>query len=1161
MAERTGAGTGGGPATRSRLPFRRKMDLLVVLPTLAMAALMTPVAVHEAGVARQWNTAVDFLSSTKSVSQLIQDLSLERDKAQAAMSGDPEKARAYNDAIVVTDSQVTEVSQAFGRRATPTLTAALAAVSDLSYVRELPTREGMSQNYLVQAHVQELVDKVYGAIDAQLVQALDFGGHSAAGGPASSLEAELALLYSGDMAESQREASLTAFASAPTEYNSASQYNTATRMDQVAQTDLGFVLQFPAPADQAMISAVLGAPEYQLFRAYQAKADTLFGSAFQDQRGVVGPPKNLQDIQTLADRTALTAAFETASNQRAVAEARITDRIISLSKSNARRAELTVAVMIGVGVLAAAALMALSALIRRSVVRPVLALTGAATRVARAAAADLERVTDEDLGAGGDPPEFEAIPVPTDDELGDLAQAFNKVQETALRMLERQVTIRRNTAEMFGNVGHRIHNLTGRQLAIIDQVERTETDPVLLDRLYRIDHLAVRLQRGADSLILLSGEREANLSGAPMRLTDVVRSAVGRVEGYQRVVLIAEDDAMVAPSAVGDLTLMVAELVENAVSFSPASQRVEIAVGLSARGFVIEVVDRGMGMSPEQLAQENARLVRRERLDLAPTRVLGLFVVGRLSVRTGAAVELSATPGGGTTARVYVPGFLLAGPVADGSGPRALRGDAAEAAATGTPAVTAAPGAPGVPALPAASGHAALAPARPQGGGTGPDGWPSSGVAPAGPDGLPRRIPGRMQPVAESFGGQAAGAGQTAGAAANQGTGYGADYAGAVYADDQTFAASQGQAAADSGAASVYGQAAAGQAAANGVAASAYGQAPAGQTAVNGVAAANGVAASAYGQETSGQASANGVAASAYGQAPAGQAATNGAAASSYAQPPAAGHPGYDQAARHSAYPGDPAQPTQPSDRPAQPSFQPHPAQAAQASAAQAPATHPAPPSDGRTPPHLDGSALRVSGLDAIALPVPSQGDRGRYSLGPLAPVSPDAPGRRRAREAGGELPHQPVPEPRRDSEHLPARLSPVVPPTSAAPPSEASPLVHPHLPEPQGAPSAPAPAAPARPAPAGPAAAQSATAPQPADNALPRRVRKTPAQPDWPTAPLSAVDGPAQPQDPAAVRDALLEYEAGVERALQDSAHDMPARRQPARHAGPAPERDGEDQ
>ncbi|MBW8806385.1 MAG: HAMP domain-containing protein, partial [Catenulisporales bacterium] len=750
----SGASPPAGAARRLRLPFRRKMDLLVVLPTVAMALLMTPVGVHEAGVASQWNSAASFLASTKSVSQLIQDLSLERDKAQAAMNGDPGKARAYNDAIGATDAQVLVVSKAFGAKATPTLTAALAAVSDLSYVRELPAREGLSQNYVVQAHVQQLVDSVYGAIDAQLVTAVDFAGHAAAGGPASALETELASLYAGDMAESQREASLTAFASEPSVYNAAEQYDTAIRMDEVATGELGFVSQFPAAADHAALTAVLRSPEAQTFREYQNQLAAAFGSAFQDVRGVISSPKNLDDLKTFDGRNTLTAAFETASNRRAATEAQITDRIIALSRSNAKQAEFTVGIMIGIGVLAAGALMALSALIRRSVVRPVLALTGAAGRVAKAAAADLERVTDEDLGAAGELPDFEAIPVPTDDELGDLAKAFNKVQETALLMLERQVTIRRNTAEMFGNVGHRIHNLTGRQLSIIDQVERTETDPVLLDRMYRIDHLAVRLQRGADSLILLSGERESNISGAPMRLTDVVRSAVGRVEGYQRVVLIAEDDAMVAPAAVSDLTLMVAELVENAVSFSPASQRVEIAVGLSARGFVIEIVDRGMGMSPEQMAQENARLVRRERLDLAPTRVLGLFVVGRLSVRTGVAVELSPTPGGGTTARVYVPGFLLAGPVDGAAGARGPRGDAAEAAATGTPAVAAGPAGNGVPALPGPSAAALMPGPHAQTQASTPVGsWPISAVAPAvGPDGLPRRVPGASQPSVESYG-------------------------------------------------------------------------------------------------------------------------------------------------------------------------------------------------------------------------------------------------------------------------------------------------------------------------------------------------------------------------------------------------------------------------
>jgi anti-sigma regulatory factor (Ser/Thr protein kinase) len=216
---------------------------------------------------------------------------------------------------------------------------------------------------------------------------------------------------------------------------------------------------------------------------------------------------------------------------------------------------------------------------------------------------------------------------------------------------------------MFGNVGRRIYNLTGRQLALIDAMERSETDPVLLERLYRIDHLAVRLQRGADSLVLLSGEREPAVDATPMRLTDVVRSAIGRIEGYQRVVLGAEGDSMVTPSAIGDLTLMIAELVENAVAFSPTSSTVDVAVRSVSRGAVVEIVDRGVGMTTQRLMQENELLVRRERLDLMPTKVLGLFVVGRLAQRTGTQVTLSQTAGGGLTARVTVPDELLLGPV------------------------------------------------------------------------------------------------------------------------------------------------------------------------------------------------------------------------------------------------------------------------------------------------------------------------------------------------------------------------------------------------------------------------------------------------------------------------------------------------------------------
>ncbi|ANP50218.1 signal transduction histidine kinase [Streptomyces griseochromogenes] len=304
---------------------------------------------------------------------------------------------------------------------------------------------------------------------------------------------------------------------------------------------------------------------------------------------------------------------------------------------------------------------AFTVLVRRSVVRPVQALTEAAREVEEVAGRELARVADDDAEDDG-PPRLRDMPVTARDEIGDLAEAFNRVQTTAAALLERQVLSRRNTAEMFGNVGRRVSNLTTRQLALIDAVERGETDPALLERLYSIDHIAVRLRRNADSLMLLAGIRETGLDGGPTELSNVVRAALGQIEGYQRVRLYAASDALVEPDIIGDLTLMMAELVENAVSFSPEDSPVEVTVRSGADGAHVVVTDHGLGMSAERLAEENARLIRRERLDLMPTKVLGLFVVGALARRWEVGVELTRTAGGGVTAEVTLPAAHLLTP-------------------------------------------------------------------------------------------------------------------------------------------------------------------------------------------------------------------------------------------------------------------------------------------------------------------------------------------------------------------------------------------------------------------------------------------------------------------------------------------------------------------
>ncbi|RZU50756.1 signal transduction histidine kinase [Krasilnikovia cinnamomea] len=291
----------------------------------------------------------------------------------------------------------------------------------------------------------------------------------------------------------------------------------------------------------------------------------------------------------------------------------------------------------------------LSILMAGAVARPLRHLTASADRVAREAEAELQRVADDDTDHVR-PIRLDEVDVAGRDEIGDLARAFDRVQTTAARLVERQAVGRRNVAQMFGHVGRRTQNLVGRQLALIDSLERRETDTERLRELYRLDHLSSRLRRNAGSLVVLSGGAGANEHMAPLALSDVVRLALGEIEDYTRVDLEIPEEIVVVPSLVADLTLILAELMENATSFSPPHTRVSATATELRGGARLAIVDHGLGLSPERMTEENARLTRRERLDLAPTEVLGLFVVGRLARRHGIEVTLTETPNGGVTA-------------------------------------------------------------------------------------------------------------------------------------------------------------------------------------------------------------------------------------------------------------------------------------------------------------------------------------------------------------------------------------------------------------------------------------------------------------------------------------------------------------------------------
>jgi signal transduction histidine kinase len=693
-----------------RVPFRRKLNALIAAPCVLIVLLLAPTVVGKVHTARGWQQATTYMDVSTNISSLIDQLAVEQEDALAVGRDQLINEQAFHEQTLRTDAAEAKVEADFGGDPPQSLATGLAAVGRLGAVRA-----EVGQGKIAG---QQLLNDYLAAMSG-LSKSMSLLTDSSYGGPAALAEGELQLLYYADMSADEYDATLAEIADNPADLRIEI---TSAQAALAVQQTLVDAFQAIAPAGfDGLLASVQDDSESSVLSSFDVSAEQAA------DENTVFPGDNQLDTSTSITSQAIQQCEAISAM-----EEDITSSVITNSQHSASIAAWTAVGLVALGLALLILLIVCSVLIRHSIVRPVLRLTRAATRIATVAEQDLERVADDTVG-GEAPLELETVQSATRDEIGDLAESFNRLQGTAVRVLERQVAVRRNTAEMFGNVGRRIHNLTGRQLALIDTMERAETNPVLLERLYRIDHLAVRLQRGADSLVLLSGEREPSLDATPLPLTDVVRSAAGRIEGYQRVVLTAEGDAAVVPSAIGDLTLMVAELVENAVAFSPGSSTVDVTVSVRGRGqgATIEIVDRGVGMPPKRLAEENERLVRRERLDLAPTRVLGLFVVGRLAQRTGAQVVLAPTPGGGLTARIAVPIELL------------LESSVSEARPTRAPEI---PKPVQPPALPQSSTPPALPAAMPEQ----RSGEPTQG-------GLPRRA-GRQSGKPSAIAGAAAAA-------------------------------------------------------------------------------------------------------------------------------------------------------------------------------------------------------------------------------------------------------------------------------------------------------------------------------------------------------------------------------------------------------------------
>ncbi|MFC0504809.1 nitrate- and nitrite sensing domain-containing protein [Micromonospora costi] len=300
----------------------------------------------------------------------------------------------------------------------------------------------------------------------------------------------------------------------------------------------------------------------------------------------------------------------------------------------------------------------ISVLVGRSVARSIRLLRGQALRIAQVELPDaLDRLR---TVTGGVPP-MEVAPavVRSLDEIGELAEAFVAVHRSAVSVAVEQALMRRNVNAMFVNLARRSQVLVERQLELLDELEREENDPDQLENLFKLDHLAARMRRNDESLLVLAGTESTRRWQRPVALGTVLLAAAAEIEQYRRVRHDSVTDLHVVGHAVGELVHLLAELLENATAFSRPDTVVSVSTRADGADAVVEIADQGLGMSPTALAQANAVLATPPAADVATVERMGLFVVSHLAARLGVRVRLD---GGrdGLVAVLHLPGTLLA---------------------------------------------------------------------------------------------------------------------------------------------------------------------------------------------------------------------------------------------------------------------------------------------------------------------------------------------------------------------------------------------------------------------------------------------------------------------------------------------------------------------
>ncbi|SCL15171.1 Signal transduction histidine kinase [Micromonospora nigra] len=348
------------------------------------------------------------------------------------------------------------------------------------------------------------------------------------------------------------------------------------------------------------------------------------------------------------ERHELLRGFETQVHAASVAQAE------DASDTQLRRTLLVVGVILVVLLVA----LLISVLVGRSMARSMRLLRSQALRIAQI---ELPEALDRLRTVTGGVPTIDVAPavVRSLDEVGELAEAFVAVHRSAVSVAVEQATMRRNVNAMFVNLARRSQVLVERQLELLDDLEREEGDPDQLENLFKLDHLAARMRRNDESLLVLAGSESTRRWNRPVGLGAVLLAASAEIEQYQRIRHESVADLHIVGHAVGELVHLLAELLENATAFSRPDTTVSVTAQGDGAGAVVDIVDQGIGMSPAALAAANGVLAEPPAADVATVERMGLFVVSHLAARLGVQVRLHGGPGG-LVARLRLPDTMLA---------------------------------------------------------------------------------------------------------------------------------------------------------------------------------------------------------------------------------------------------------------------------------------------------------------------------------------------------------------------------------------------------------------------------------------------------------------------------------------------------------------------